>query len=85
MFTSLFGCLFWDILFGEWPGVFPTAFQNAPLDLRTDAFFEDRREMITRRLELISADINWSCDRIAQIYAEHHGEVVIGMVLGNRG
>ena len=82
MFTSLFGCLFWDILFSDWPGVFPTAFQAAPLDLRTDAFFEDRKEFVLKRLELISANIDWSCKRIVQIYSEHHGEVVIGMSWG---
>ena len=33
-----FSLVFWDILFTPIDGVFETAYQSAPLDLRTDAF-----------------------------------------------
>jgi len=42
--------LFWDILFLPLPGVFETAYQTAPLDLATDAFFPLRRSEINARL-----------------------------------
>ncbi|KAI9282751.1 hypothetical protein BY458DRAFT_428722 [Sporodiniella umbellata] len=32
--------LFWDIIFASIPGVFETPYQKAPLDLRSDAFYE---------------------------------------------
>jgi len=42
--------LFWDILFLPLPGIFETAYQTAPLDLATDAFFPLRRSEINCRL-----------------------------------
>lgn len=36
--TTVFGLLFWDILFAPVPGAFETAFQSAPLDLGEDSF-----------------------------------------------
>lgn len=32
--------LFWDIIFAPIPGVFETPYQTAPLDMRSDAFYE---------------------------------------------
>ncbi|KAF9431030.1 hypothetical protein BGZ94_000029 [Podila epigama] len=55
--ATLFGLLFWDILFAPQPGVFETLYQTEPLDLRTDAFFLNRQQMILGRLE----DIAKSC------------------------
>ncbi|KAI9232198.1 MAG: hypothetical protein BYD32DRAFT_428992 [Podila humilis] len=52
--ASLFGLLFWDILFSPQPGVFETSYQTEPLDLRTDAFFLGRQQMITDRLDCIA-------------------------------
>jgi len=51
---TLFGLLFWDILFSPQPGVFETSYQTEPLDLRTDAFFLQRQDMITERIENIA-------------------------------
>ncbi|KAI8643784.1 VRR-NUC domain-containing protein [Parasitella parasitica] len=42
--------LFWDIIFAYIPGVFETPYQSEPLDLRTDAFYESRMELINARL-----------------------------------
>ncbi|KAL7751130.1 hypothetical protein RI367_003334 [Sorochytrium milnesiophthora] len=53
---TLFGLLFWDILFYMNPGgVFETEFQTQPLDLQTDAFYLAREERIRKRLNEIAA------------------------------
>ncbi|KAF8982803.1 hypothetical protein BGZ46_000593 [Entomortierella lignicola] len=52
--ATLFGLLFWDILFSPQPGVFETSYQTEPLDLRTDAFFLQRQSMILGRINNIS-------------------------------
>ncbi|KAJ9058273.1 hypothetical protein DSO57_1013962 [Entomophthora muscae] len=52
---TLFGLLFWDILFSDHPGVFETAFQSGPLDLYSDAFFIDRSEAIEELLGKIAS------------------------------
>ncbi|KAG2204394.1 hypothetical protein INT46_006946 [Mucor plumbeus] len=45
--------LFWDIIFTSIPGVFETPYQSEPLDLRTDAFYESRVDLINARLREI--------------------------------
>ncbi|KAG1207403.1 hypothetical protein G6F68_007571 [Rhizopus microsporus] len=45
--------LFWDILFAPIPGVFETPYQTAPLDIRSDAFYESRLDIIQKRLNAI--------------------------------
>lgn len=58
--VSLFALLFWDIIFdANVPYVFQTPYQDAPLDLTTEAFYESRKERIEERLKLIE---NSSCD-----------------------
>ncbi|KAI8358125.1 hypothetical protein B0O80DRAFT_495898 [Mortierella sp. GBAus27b] len=52
--STLFGLLFWDILFSPQPGVFETSYQTEPLDLRTDAFFLQRQDKIMERIENIA-------------------------------
>ncbi|KAG0339586.1 hypothetical protein BG004_006758 [Podila humilis] len=52
--ATLFGLLFWDILFSPQPGVFETFYQTEPLDLRTDAFFLSRQRLIMDRLDDIA-------------------------------
>ncbi|KAF9297590.1 hypothetical protein BGZ88_009516 [Linnemannia elongata] len=54
LLATLFGLLFWDILFSPQPGVFETHYQTEPLDLRTDAFFLQRQDMILDRIARIS-------------------------------
>jgi len=51
--TTIWGLLMWDILFAPIDGAFETAYQSEPLDLRTDAFAEVRRELIDERLKEI--------------------------------
>lgn len=54
LLATLFGLLFWDILFSPQPGVFETHYQTEPLDLRTDAFFLQRQDMILDRIARIA-------------------------------
>ena len=50
---TIFGLLFWDIIFATIPGAFETPFQVAPLDIDTDTFYHSRRELFEKRLEAI--------------------------------
>ncbi|CRG86634.1 Fanconi-associated nuclease 1 [Talaromyces islandicus] len=51
---TLFGYLFYDILFTYVPNVFQTPFQTCPLDLHTDAFYPTRASEINHRLVQIA-------------------------------
>ncbi|KAL8755292.1 MAG: hypothetical protein Q9199_003758, partial [Rusavskia elegans] len=51
---TLFGYLFYDVLFTYIPNVFQTAFQTCPLDLHTDAFYASRFSEINARLNAVS-------------------------------
>lgn len=51
---TLFGYLFYDVLFTYIPNVFQTPFQTCPLDLHTDAFYPSRFSEINARLNEIS-------------------------------
>ena len=46
---TIFGLLFWDIIFTSIPGAFETPFQVAPLDIDTDTFYHSRRELFDKR------------------------------------
>jgi Fanconi-associated nuclease 1 len=50
---TIFGLLFWDVLFSNVAGAFETPFQSAPLDIATDCFYYARRELIEARLKEI--------------------------------
>jgi Fanconi-associated nuclease 1 len=51
---TLFGILFYDVLFEYVPNVFQTAFQTCPLDLHTDAFYPARFSEIAHQLARLS-------------------------------
>ncbi|RPD66429.1 hypothetical protein L226DRAFT_479073 [Lentinus tigrinus ALCF2SS1-7] len=51
--TTLFGLLFWEIIFAPIPGAFETKYQSAPLDLAEDTFYYSRQDLIEARLEEI--------------------------------
>ena len=51
--TTLFGLLFWDIIFAPIPGAFETPYQSAPLDMFEDTFYLSREEIIEARLDEI--------------------------------
>jgi Fanconi-associated nuclease 1 len=51
--TTLFGLLFWDIIFAPIPGAFETPYQTAPLDMFEDTFYLSREKIIEARLDEI--------------------------------
>ncbi|EEH42866.1 uncharacterized protein PADG_07686 [Paracoccidioides brasiliensis Pb18] len=51
---TLFGYLFYDVLFTYVPNVFQTPFQTCPLDLHTDSFYTTRASEINYRLAQIA-------------------------------
>lgn len=51
---TLFGYLFYDVLFTYIPNVFQTPYQTCPLDLHTDAFYPSRASEINHRLVQIA-------------------------------
>ncbi|DAA79662.1 TPA_exp: Uncharacterized protein A8136_0435 [Trichophyton benhamiae CBS 112371] len=51
---TLFGYLFYDVIFTYIPNVFQTPFQTCPLDLHTDSFYSSRISEINSRLAEIS-------------------------------
>ncbi|XP_034391995.1 fanconi-associated nuclease 1 [Cyclopterus lumpus] len=54
-FSTLFALLLWDIIFMEGiPDVFRNPYQTCPLDLYTDCFYENRKEAIDSRVQLLS-------------------------------
>lgn len=67
--TTLFGLLFWDIIFGPVPGAFETMYQTAPLDIAEDTFYLAREEVIRERLEQIKA--GQAVEILATMYDQH--------------
>ena len=54
---TLFGYLFYDVLFTYVPNVFQTPYQTCPLDLHTDAFYPSRASEVNHRLvEIANGD-----------------------------
>lgn len=68
---TLFGYLFFDVLFTYIPNVFQTPYQTCPLDLHTDAFYPSRMSEINHRLNEIS---NGEATRILKAVHEAHSE-----------
>lgn len=52
--NSLFGMLFWDIIYASVPDAFRSQDQVAPLDLDTPHFYASRKGLIDTRLSLMS-------------------------------
>lgn len=53
---TIFGLIFWDILFEKVPNVFIDRFQSAPLDLQTDFFYTNRKDLIDSKIKQIRND-----------------------------
>lgn len=52
----LFSVLFWEELYEEHvPGAFVSLYQNAPADLYTSNFYNNRREAIKRKIEFLKS------------------------------
>ncbi len=62
--TTLFGLLFWDIIFEKnIDNVFIDKFQSSPLDLQSDLFYQNRKELIEAKLDLLrDAPIEFICE-----------------------
>ena len=68
---TLFGYLFYDVLFTYVPNVFQTPYQTCPLDLHTDAFYPSRASEINHRLVEIA---NGGAERILREVYEKESE-----------
>ena len=69
--TTLFGLLFWDVIFAPIPGAFETPYQTAPLDIFEDTFYHAREELIEKRLDEICAN---NARQIIQTVDDEHRE-----------
>ncbi|XP_026783354.3 fanconi-associated nuclease 1 [Pangasianodon hypophthalmus] len=75
-FSTLFGLLMWDIVFMNVLDVFRTSYQTCPLDLYTDCFYENRKEAIEARAELLSeASTETLQDLLAEVWNSQEGRV----------
>ncbi len=54
LYSTLFGLLFWDVVFAPLDGMFQHPFQDAPLDYRTEYFHGHRAERIAARMEALA-------------------------------
>eukprot|EP00039_Didymoeca_costata_P003853 m.70122 g.70122 ORF g.70122 m.70122 type:complete len:947 (+) comp12109_c0_seq1:351-3191(+) len=71
-FKTLFGLLFWEILYLDLPGMFRTPYQLAPLDYGIPEFYSRRKTAIEAQLSIIGR--NNLEDLIRPIYKQHEGE-----------
>ncbi|NXP25332.1 FAN1 nuclease, partial [Scytalopus superciliaris] len=75
-FLTLYGILMWDIIFMDnIPDIFRTSYQMSPLDLYTDSFFENRRDVIEARLQqLHSASPETLAKLVADVWTTQEGK-----------
>ncbi|XP_070764131.1 fanconi-associated nuclease 1 [Enoplosus armatus] len=76
-FSTLFALLLWDIIFMEGiPDVFRNPYQTCPLDLYTDCFYENRKEAIDSRVQLVSeASVETLHDMLEDVWTSQEGKV----------
>lgn len=80
--VSLFGLLFWDILFLPGiPKVFQSPYQTYPLDLMVNdsSFYLNRKEIIDERMSLIKGGNLFSSNFISSIPSIIHNRKIIGV------
>ncbi|NWV24153.1 FAN1 nuclease, partial [Origma solitaria] len=75
-FITLYGILMWDIIFmGDVPDVFRNSYQTFPLDLYTDSFYENRRDVIEARLQqLHTASSETLAKLVADVWTTQEGK-----------
>lgn len=75
-FSTLYGLYMWDIIFMEGiPDVFRNSYQAFPLDLYTDSFYENRKDAIENRLQLLQdSPPEILHDMMADVWNAHLGE-----------
>uniref|UniRef100_A0A3B4VHW6 Fanconi-associated nuclease n=1 Tax=Seriola dumerili TaxID=41447 RepID=A0A3B4VHW6_SERDU len=76
-FSMLFALLLWDIIFMEGiPDVFRNPFQTCPLDFYTDCFYENRKEAIDSRVQLlIEASVETLHSMLEDVWTSQEGKV----------
>ncbi|XP_077424278.1 fanconi-associated nuclease 1 isoform X2 [Vanacampus margaritifer] len=76
-FSTLFALLLWDIIFMNGiPDVFRNLYQACPLDFYTDCFYENRREAVDCRVQLISeASVETLQDMLEDVWTSQEGKV----------
>ncbi|XP_070687037.1 fanconi-associated nuclease 1 [Pempheris klunzingeri] len=76
-FSTLFALLLWDIVFIEGiPDVFRNPYQTCPLDLYTDCFYENRKEAIDSRVQLLrESPVETLCDMLEDVWTSQEGKV----------
>uniref|UniRef100_S4RQH3 Fanconi-associated nuclease n=1 Tax=Petromyzon marinus TaxID=7757 RepID=S4RQH3_PETMA len=75
-FCTLFGLLLWDVIFSDTvPDVFLNPYQKNPLDLYTDGFYENRRELLDERLAQLRGATGAELQEIVvAAWTAHEGE-----------
>lgn len=53
LYTTLFGLLFWDVLFAPLPGMFQHPFQSGPQDFGSDDFYGNRLDAFKTRFQAL--------------------------------
>ena len=75
--ATLFGLLFWEIIFQDKENMFQTAYQRAPLDFGSAFFYEKRKESIEGRLaEILCGDVG---AMVAEAWNAHQGRECVGV------
>uniref|UniRef100_A0A8C7Z160 Fanconi-associated nuclease n=1 Tax=Oryzias sinensis TaxID=183150 RepID=A0A8C7Z160_9TELE len=76
-FSTLFALLMWDIVFMEGiTDVFRNPYQTCPLDLYTDCFYENRKNAITCRVQLLrEASVETLCSMLENVWTSQEGKV----------
>ncbi|CDO73570.1 hypothetical protein BN946_scf185014.g40 [Trametes cinnabarina] len=75
--TTLFGLLFWDVIFAPLPGAFETRYQAAPLDLAEDTFYYARQAIADARIAEIEA--GRAAEILEETWRAHEGVVCVGV------
>ena len=75
--TTLFGLLFWDVLFAATPGAFETPYQLAPLDLAEDTFYYSRQDLADARLAEVEAGAG--TEILERTYDANLGRMCVGV------
>ncbi|KAI0664677.1 VRR-NUC domain-containing protein [Cubamyces menziesii] len=75
--TTLFGQLFWDVIFAPIPGAFETRYQAAPLDLAEDTFYYARQALADARIAEIEA--GRAAEILERTYDAHTGVLCVGV------
>ncbi len=71
IWRTIFGLLFWDVVYAQLPDVFWTNFQRAPCDVYTDSFYANRRAAVDARLKAIREDFDEVLAAAKGVWEDH--------------